>query len=161
METQDVIEQIISKYSVASSPFKSKIYTFIGSIFVLFAIIGIFIPGWPTISWAVPAAFLFSISNERLFRWSLTNIYFGSAVLKYYSTGKTIPKHVKYVIICFITMMTTLSTYFVWYVSTKGDGYLSEPSSWNGADPGYGSITIILVGILGILYISFRVKIRN
>ena len=62
------IEQIIDKYSVSSSPLKSKIYVSLGCLFVFFAVIGIWIPGWPTVSWAVPAAFLFSLSNEKLFR---------------------------------------------------------------------------------------------
>ena len=102
MERLDSIEQIITKYSVASSSIKSTIYTLLGIIFVSFAIIGIFIPGWPTISWAVPAAFLFSLSNEKLFRWTLSNDYFGSTIFEYYATGKTIPKHAKYGIISLI-----------------------------------------------------------
>ena len=161
MERLETIEEIIENYSVASSPIKSKIYTLLGIIFVFFAIIGIFIPGWPTVSWAVPAAFLFSLSNESLFYWTLTNKYFGSAIFEYYATGKTIPKHAKYIIIFFITLMTSLSTYFVWYVSTKGTGNLYDTSSWNGADPGYGAVTILLFGLVGIWYVIFKLKIRN
>ena len=161
MERLDSIEQIITKYSVASSSIKSTIYTLLGIIFVSFAIIGIFIPGWPTISWAVPAAFLFSLSNEKLFRWTLSNDYFGSAIFEYYATGKTIPKHAKYGIISLIGLMSCLSAYFVWYVSTKGDGKLYDLSSWDGADPGYGAITIIIVGLIGIWYIIFKVSSRN
>ena len=77
-----------------------------GCIFVLFAIAGIWIPGWPTVSWAVPAAFLFSLSNERLFRWSLTNRYFGKSMFDYYATGKTLPDHVKYIIAFSIFFMS-------------------------------------------------------
>ena len=110
---------------------------------------------------AVPAAFLFSISNERLFRWSLTNSYFGSAIFEYYATGKTIPKHAKYGIVGLVTLMASLSAYFVWHVSTKGSGELSDPSSWDGADPGYGALTIILVGLAGILYIILKIKSRD
>ncbi|MFQ3344386.1 MAG: YbaN family protein [Candidatus Poseidoniales archaeon] len=161
MERLDSIEQIITKYSVASSSIKSTIYTLLGIIFVSFAIIGIFIPGWPTISWAVPAAFLFSLSNEKLFRWTLSNDYFGSTIFEYYATGKTIPKHAKYGIISLIGLMSCLSAYFVWYVSTKGDGELFDLSSWDGADPGYGAITIIIVGLIGIWYIIFKVSSRN
>jgi hypothetical protein len=161
MARLETVGQIIEKYSVASSPMKSKIYTLLGVIFIFFAIIGIFIPGWPTVSWAVPAAFLFSLSNESLFHWTLTNKYFGSTIFEYYATGKTIPKHAKYSIIFFITLMTSLSTYFVWHVSTKGNGVFSDPSSWDGADPGYGAVTIILVGIIGIWYVIFKLKERN
>ena len=82
------VDDIVMRYAVVSSPVKSKIYVGLGSIFIVFAIIGIWIPGWPTVSWAVPAAFLFSLSNERLFRWTLTNKFFGASLFEYYATGK-------------------------------------------------------------------------
>ena len=154
------IEQIIDKYSVSSSPLKSKIYVSLGCLFVFFAVIGIWIPGWPTVSWAVPAAFLFSLSNEKLFRWSLTNKYLGRSIFEYYATGKTLPDHVKYIIAFAIFIMSSFSAYFVWLVSTKGDGVLLDPSSWNGADPGFGSWTIIIVGIIGVWFVLSQVKSR-
>jgi hypothetical protein len=115
----DSVDAVVEKYAVVSNPIKSKIYIGLGSVFVVFAIIGIWVPGWPTVSWAVPAAFLFSLSNEKLFRWSLTNNYFGPALFRYYATGKTLPNHVKIFIACFIFGMSSLSSYFVWFVSTK------------------------------------------
>ena len=121
------------------------LYVVLGFIFTVFAIIGIFIPGWPTVSWAVPAAFLFSFSSERLFRWSLTNRFFGSAILEYYSTGKTIPKHSKYFISFFISLMSIISAILVFQLG----------------DPGYGPATILFVGILGIIYVTFFIKSRN
>ncbi len=154
------VDEVVEQYSVASSPLKSKIYVGFGCLFVVFAIIGIWVPGWPTVSWAVPAAFLFSMSNERLFRWTLTNQYFGDTLFDYYATGKSLPKHVKVIIMIMIGFMTSISTYFVWAVSTKGDGVLMDPSSWNGADPGYGSATILVVGIIGIWYVASKVRTR-
>ncbi|MDP6906595.1 MAG: YbaN family protein [Candidatus Thalassarchaeaceae archaeon] len=154
------VDEVVEQYSVASSPLKSKIYVGFGCLFVVFAIIGIWVPGWPTVSWAVPAAFLFSMSNERLFRWTLTNRYFGDTLFDYYATGKSLPKHVKVIIMIMISFMTSISTYFVWAVSTKGDGVLMDPSSWNGADPGYGSATILVVGIIGIWYVASKVRTR-
>ena len=82
MERLETVEEIVEEYSVSSSPSKSRLYTILGSLFVVFAIIGIWIPGWPTVSWAVPAAYFFSISSERLFRWTLTNDYFGPAIFR-------------------------------------------------------------------------------
>ena len=160
MQRLDNVEQIIERYAVTSNPFKSKIYVSLGCLFVLFAIVGIWIPGWPTVSWAVPAAFLFSLSNERLFRWSLTNKYFGKSMFDYYATGKTLPDHVKYIIAFSIFIMSSSSAYFVWLVSTKGDGVLQDPSSWSGADPGFGSWTIIIVGVIGVWYVLSQVKSR-
>jgi len=139
------VDDIVSQYLHTSSPFKRKVYVFLGLIMTFFAIIGIFIPGWPTVSWAVPAAFLFSLSSERLFRWSLTNRFFGSAILEYYSTGKTIPKHSKYIIASLISLMSIVSAIVVFRLG----------------DPGYGSATILFVGILGIIYVTFIVKSRK
>ena len=160
MERLGSVDEIVDMYAVEASSLKSKVYIGLGSVFVIFAIIGIWIPGWPTVSWAVPAAFLFSLSSKRLFRWSLTNRFFGSAIFDYYASGKTIPRHAKYGIALMISLMTILSTYGVWAVSTRGDGTLLDPSTWNGADPGYGSVTILAVGIFGVWYVLTKVKTR-
>ena len=160
MKNFETVDEIVDAYFSSSSPLKSKIYTILGSLFVAFAIIGIWIPGWPTVSWAVPAAFLFSLSSEKLFRWTLTNQYFGSALFKYYATGKTLPYHVKVIVASFIFLMSSASAYFVWFVSTKGNGELMSPSSWDGADPGFGAGTIFLVGLIGVWYVISRVKSR-
>ena len=158
----ETVDAVVEKYAVVSNPIKSRIYIGFGSLFVLFAIIGIWIPGWPTVSWAVPAAFLFSLSNEKLFRWTLTNRFFGPSIFEYYATGKTLPGHVKAIIVLMIGFMSALSGYFVWYVSTKGDGTLLDPSSWTGKDEyAFGTITILAVGILGMLYVATLVKSRK
>ena len=161
-ERLETVDAIVERYAVVSNPVKSKIYVGLGSIFVVFSIIGIWIPGWPTVSWAVPAAFLFSLSNEKLFRWTLTNRFFGDSMFEYYATGKTLPRHVKVIIAGMIGMMATISAYFVWHVSTKGDGTLMDASSWNGADEqAFGAITILLVGFLGMAYVLTMVKSRD
>jgi len=156
------VDAVVEKYAVVSNPVKSRIYVGLGSIFVVFSIIGIWIPGWPTVSWAVPAAFLFSLSNEKLFRWTLTNRFFGSALFEYYATGKSLPGHVKLVIAAMIGLMSSASAYFVWYISTRGDGTLFDTSSWNGKDEfGFGAITVLSVGILGMIYVLTAVKTRK
>ena len=96
-----------------------------------------------------------------MFRWTLTNRFFGSAMFDYYATGKTVPSHAKVAIIALIGLMSAASATFVWKVSTLGDGEIFEPSSWNGADPGYGAVTIILVGLFGMFYVATRVRIRE
>ena len=161
VERLETVDEIVERYCVASSPGKSKLYVGLGSLFLVFAVIGIWIPGWPTISWAVPAAFLFSLSSERMFRLTLTNRYFGAAMFDYYATGKTIPRHAKYATVGLIALMASLSAYFVWHVSSRGDGVLSDPASWNGADPGFGSGAIILVGLIGMWYVGFKVPTRE
>ena len=161
MERLNSIDEIVEKYCVASSTAKSRVYVGLGCLFLVFAIIGIWVPGWPTVSWAVPAAFLFSLSSEGLFRYTLTNRYFGPAMFDYYATGKTLPAHAKKAIMLMIGLMSSLSSYFVWHVSTRGDGELLSPSTWNGADPGFGAASIILVGLAGIFYVRYRVNTRD
>ena len=161
VERLESIDAIVERYCVASSPTKSRLYVGLGLLFVVFAIVGIWVPGWPTVSWAVPAAFLFSYSSESMFRWTLTNRFFGPAMFEYYATGKTIPKHAKFGVMGLIAMMTTISTVFVWYVSTLGDGDVLDPASWNGADPGYGAITILIAGVIGVRWLYAKVKTRG
>ena len=161
MDRTATIDEIVERYCVSSNPFLSRLYLGLGFLFIGFAIIGLWVPGWPTVSWAVPAAFLFSYSSERMFRWTLTNRFFGSAMFDYYATGKTVPSHAKVAIIALIALMSAASATFVWKVSTLGEGEIFEPSSWDGADPGYGAVTIILVGLFGIFYVATRVRIRE
>jgi len=156
------IDSVVEKYCVSTNRVKSIIYQSLGFLFTFFAFIGIFIPGWPTVSWAVPAAFLFSLSNEKLFRWSLTNKFFGVKMFDYYATGKSLPKHVKYAIMGLVAVMTSISAYLVWYLSTKGDGKLLETDTWNGADKyAMGSITILFIGVLGMVYVRYFVNTRQ
>ena len=161
MERVGSIDELVERYCVSSNPFLSRLYIGLGFLFVGFAIIGLWIPGWPTVSWAVPAAFLFSYSSEKMFRWTLTNRFFGAAMFEYYATEKTVPRHARTGIIVLIALMSTASAAFVWYISTLGDGELYDPSSWNGADPGFGAVTIILAGLFGIIYVATRVRIRG
>lgn len=142
------IDEIVSRYAVTANPLKRRLYIFLGCMFVFFAIIGVWIPGWPTVSWAVPAAFLFSLSSENLFRWTLTNRYFGTALFSYYASGKSLPWHVKIIIMLFIGLMSGISAYAVFLISYP-------------EDPGYGPGSILLVGILGICYIATRVRTRK
>ncbi|DAC50494.1 MAG TPA: DUF454 domain-containing protein [Candidatus Thalassarchaeaceae archaeon] len=144
-EVLESIDEIIEKYSKKPTPLWKGLYVSIGCVFIVFAIIGIWIPGWPTVSWAVPAAYLFSISNERLFRWTLTNRWFGSSLFDYYATGKTLPKHVKNLILIIITVMSIFS---IWVTTLAGD-------------PGYGQAFIIIVWIIGIYWVNWRINTRN
>ena len=161
MERIESLDEIVERYCVSSTPVLRRLYFGLWLLFIGFAIIGIWVPGWPTVSWAVPAAFLFSYSSERMFRWTMTNRFFGTVMFEYYATGKTIPRHAKSGIIALIGLMSTTSASFVWYVSTLGEGVVSDPSSWDGADPGFGSITIILVGIVGAWYVASKVSVRE
>ena len=155
------VDEVVEKYYAQKPLLQRRLYVVLGGLFVGFAFIGIYVPGWPTVSWAVPAAFLFSLSSESMFRWSLTNRYFGAAMFDYYANGKTIPKHAKVGVISLISLMTISSATFVWYVSTLGEGEYTDPSSWNGADPGFGAATILLVGLIGVWWLWKKVPTRE
>ena len=155
------VDEVMATYAITSSPVKRIVFLSLGLIFIVFAIIGIWVPGWPTVSWAVPAAFFFSMSSPSLFRWTLENRWFGVAIFEYYATGKTVPKHAKYGIAGFITASTLLSAYGVWEVSVRGDGALFQPSTWTGADPGFGPATVLLTGLIGVWFILIRVRTRT
>lgn len=145
MERLASVDEVIAKYARKTSPLKRRIYVGIGAIFVGCAFIGIFVPGWPTVSWMVPAAYLFSISDERFFRWTLTNRFVGEKVFEYYANGKTLPRHAKTAIITFITIMSAISI----YVTTIT------------GDPGYGQATIALVWAVGVWWLWKKVPARQ
>ena len=145
MEVLESVDAVIEKYSRKTTPIRKWIYVAIGSIFVGCAFIGIFVPGWPTVSWMVPAAYLFSISDERFFRWTMTNRWVGSKVFEYYANGKTLPKHAKNWIIVLITIMSAISI----YVTTIT------------GDPGYGQVTIAIVWAIGVWWLWKKVPTRE
>lgn len=138
------VDEIVERYMRKSSPKQRMRYVVLGWVFVAFAIIGIWVPGWPTVSWAVPAAYLFSISDEKYFRWSLTNKFFGLALFEYYATGKTVPKHAKIWIIVAMTVMSGLS---IWLATIAGD-------------PGYGQAFIAVAWAVGVWWLSCKVQSR-
>ena len=161
MEPLGSVDEIVEKYYTQKPLFQRRLIPWIRLSVRRFCIHWNLCSGWPTVSWAVPAAFLFSLSSESMFRWSLTNRFFGSAMFDYYANGKTIPKHAKAGVIGLISFMTISSATFVWYVSTLGEGDYFDPSSWNGADPGFGSATIILVGLIGVWWLWKKVPARS
>jgi hypothetical protein len=82
-------------------------------------------------------------------------------LFEYYATGKTVPKHAKYGIAGFIALSTLLSAYGVWAVSVRGAGELLRPSTWNGADPGFGPATVLAAGLVGVWFILIQVRTRT
>ena len=144
-ERLNSLDEIVERYARQSTPRQRMRYIVLGWVFVAFAIIGIAVPGWPTVSWAVPAAYLFSISDEKYFRWSLTNRYFGPALYEYYASGKTVPKHAKIGIIVTITLMSALS---FWITTIAGD-------------PGYGQVAIAIIWAIGVYWLAVKVKTRS
>ncbi len=138
---EEMVEAVLSDHKPSRNPLVRAIWIVLGIIFVVFAYIGILVPGWPTTSWLVAAAFCFARSSQKLFRWLLTNPVFGNALLNYYQAGKALPLHSKIVIIGMLSVVSTLSIIVV----TKA------------GDPGFGQTTIAIVALVGVWFVGWKV----
>ncbi len=136
-----VLEKIVSDHKPSKNPVIRLLWIIFGSAAVVLAAIGIFLPGWPTVSWLVFAGFAYGRSSQRLFRWLLTNRLFGDTLLNYYKNGRALPLHSKIVIIGMIVIVSIAS---IITISKAGD-------------PGYGQVTIGIVAVIGIVWIIWKV----
>lgn len=136
-----VIQRVLSEHKPSRNPFIRGLWISFGSLAVIFAIIGIVVPGWPTTSWLVLAAYCYARSSQKLFRWLLTNRMFGPALLEYYRSGRALPLHSKMVISAIICVVSTAS---IWGITKAGD-------------PGFGQTLIAVVAIIGVWWVGWKV----
>ena len=141
LNDQEIVEAVLSEHKPSKNPIVRIIWMVCGSIFVVFAAIGLILPGWPTTSWLVAAGFCFGRSSQPLFRWLLTNRLFGEYLMNYYKAGKTLPLHSKIVICCLIAVVSAFSI-----VGLTRAG-----------DPGFGQTTIALVALIGVWWVGWHV----
>lgn len=59
---------------------KSRFFMFMGALFLVFALVGVFIPIIPQIPFAVISAYFFSKGSLRIHMWMRQNKYFGKEV---------------------------------------------------------------------------------
>lgn len=137
----EVIETVLAMHKPSANPLVRTVWVVLGSVFVVFAGIGVILPGWPTTSWLVAAAYCYGRSSQRLFRWLLTNRVFGSLLLGYYRSGRALPFHSKIAICGLIALVSVASIY---YITLLGD-------------PGFGQTTIAIVAMIGIWWVGWRV----
>ncbi len=69
---------------------------------------GFVIPGLPGVPFLLVAAWAFSMSNERLYRWMMTNRWFGT-MLADYRAGLGIPRRIKAVAVTTVVVVVTSS----------------------------------------------------
>ena len=141
LSDDEMIDAILSMHKPSSNPLVRTAWTVFGCVFVVFAGIGVLLPGWPTTSWLVAAAYCFGRSSQKLFRWLLTNPLFGSILRNYYRSGRALPFHSKIVICGLIALVSVAS---IWYITLLGD-------------PGFGQTTIAVFAIAGIWWVGWRV----
>lgn len=137
----EVVDAVLADHKPSANPVVRTAWVVAGSLFVVFAAIGLLLPGWPTTSWLVAAAYAYGRSSQRLFKWLLTNRFFGELLLNYYRSGRALPLHSKIVICGLIALVSVVS--IVW-ITRLGD-------------PGFGQTTIALVAVVGIWWVGWRV----
>lgn len=92
---------------------------------------GFFLPGLPGTPLLLVAAWLFSLSNERLYHWMMTNRWFGQTLADY-RAGLGIPRRIKVVAVVMVMVVVTSS------VTLALEGYLA-----------------VAVGVLGVVGVTF------
>tara|TARA_B100000767_G_scaffold120991_1_gene115369 strand:- start:1629 stop:2141 length:513 start_codon:yes stop_codon:yes gene_type:complete len=141
MDDEVIIRRVLGEHKPSRSPLVRLLWVSIGCLAVVFAFIGIIIPGWPTVSWLVLAAYCFARSSQKLFRWLLTNRMFGPILLEYYRSGRALPFHSK-MVIC--TVICVASGASIWGITEAGD-------------PGFGQTLIVILALIGVWWVGWKV----
>jgi len=89
---------------------KKKLYIAFGFLAVALAIIGVFIPGLPTVPFLLVALFCFERSSKKYHDMIMNNKYFGPVLQDYYS-GKGLTSSVKIKAISFLSCGMAFSIY--------------------------------------------------
>lgn len=89
---------------------KKKLYVCFGFLAVILAIVGVFLPGLPTVPFLLVALFCFERSSKKYHDIIMNNKYFGSALQDYYS-GKGLTISIKIKAILFLTCGIAFSIY--------------------------------------------------
>lgn len=89
---------------------KKKLYIAFGFLAVALAIVGVFVPGLPTVPFLLVALFCFERSSKKYHDMIMNNKYFGYALQDYYS-GKGLTLSLKIKAILFLTLGIAFSIY--------------------------------------------------
>ena len=89
---------------------KKKLYIAFGFLAVILAIVGVFIPGLPTVPFLLVALFCFERSSKKYHDMIMNNKYFGPILQDYYS-GKGLTSSVKIKALSFLSCGMAFSIY--------------------------------------------------
>src|SRR5690625_4315605 len=84
----------------------------LGGLCVVFAVIGLFVPGWPTTIWLIVAAWLFSRSSPRFYALIINHRVFGP-IVRDYRAGNGIPVRIKVLAISCIVIFAGSSAFLL------------------------------------------------
>jgi len=87
---------------------KKSVYMSMGFLFIVLAVLGVFLPLLPTTPFVILAAFFFSKSSERWHQWLLANRIFGP-VLYNWEQSRCIPRFAKVLSFSMIALFGTIS----------------------------------------------------
>ena len=114
----------------------------LGSIFVAIGTIGIFVPGLPTTVFMLLAAACYVRSSDKLYNWLIKNKTFGKYI-KDYREGKGMPKRAKFLALLMMTIFVSLAVL---------------PFSPISIPNIMVRIVVLLIGLIGFYYVTYRVK---
>ena len=97
---------------------KKKIYIFVGFLAVILGIIGVILPGIPTVPFLLVALFCFERSSKKYHDMILNNKYFGKVLRDYYE-GKGLTTSVKIKAILFLSCGIGFSFYKVQHLHLR------------------------------------------
>jgi len=89
------------------------IYYLLGFIFLSLGILGIFLPILPTTPFVLLAAYCFSRSSERMYRWLQENRVFGPAILQWQQHRSMTPRTKKRALLLIIISFSITIVFFV------------------------------------------------
>lgn len=87
------------------------LYAVLGLLCLTLGVVGLIVPGLPGTPLLLVAAWLFSLSNDRLYRWTTTNRWFGRHVADYRS-GLGIPRRVKALAVIMVVAVISTSVFY-------------------------------------------------
>lgn len=88
------------------------VYAGLGLLCVGSAIVGVFLPGWPTTVWLLVAAWLFSRSSPRFYNAVLNHRIFGP-IVRDYRAGNGIPVRIKAIAISCVALFAGVSAFLL------------------------------------------------
>lgn len=121
---------------ITRNPLVRVLYVVLGFVFLALGIAGYLLPGLPGTVNLLVALWFFSMSNESMHRWMLTNRYFGRG-LRDYKAGLGIPRMIKIIAVLAIVLSVGVSIFFA-------------------IDAWWLRLTLAAVGAYGIWYILSR-----
>ena len=128
--------EIDRRQGPVANPILRALLVLVGLVATGLGIAGFVVPGLPGTPFLLVAAWAFSMSSDRLYRWMVTNRWFGSEIADY-RAGFGIRRRVKVVAVCSVVVMVGLSA------------GLALDTVW-------ARISVVALGLVGISFILTR-----